>query len=106
MTHSTQPQTRITQGKLFTIRRSTDGCDDTFDIVCRLTGDCIASFGFWDEPVHARRNARKFARALEAFYKNGGYFCQSGFFRAIEALEKEIPYWEVSSVTLGRGVAS
>jgi hypothetical protein len=98
MTHSTQRQIRNTKGKLFTIRRSTDGCDDTFDIVCRLTGDCIASFGFWDEAVLARRNAQKFARALDAFYKSGGYFCQSGLFKAIETLGREFPYWEVLSV--------
>jgi len=48
----------------YTYRRSTDGCDETFDVVDGPSGECITSFHFWEAEAQAKALARWVVAAL------------------------------------------
>jgi hypothetical protein len=60
--------------EFFELARSTDGCDETWEIICTLTGKPIASFRFWYEEKARKRDALKLIAALNALYESGGFF--------------------------------
>lgn len=53
----------IPQGP-FTIRRSKDGCDETFEVISKSTGEFVADFHFWEAEEYAETCARWLAYAL------------------------------------------
>ncbi len=60
MTHSHEPIRR------FDCVPSTDGCDNTFDIVSRTTGRRIGWAPYWEQRTAAKRSALKLMSVLEA----------------------------------------
>src|SRR5438132_13991943 len=61
-------------GSRFVICKDRDGCDETFDIICRITDEAVASVYFWDADVKAKRVASRLLRALDDLYAFGGHF--------------------------------
>lgn len=74
----------------FTYNRSTDGCDETFDIVAVATGEAIASLPFWEEINETRREALQLIAALDTFYQRGGYFFVPALLRADRAISQSL----------------
>jgi hypothetical protein len=60
----------ITENKLrehrYPVIRSTDGCDETYEVYSAADKSRIAWVGFWDERPEHKRNVRKVAAFLEA----------------------------------------
>lgn len=83
---TTKPEPHVSH---FTCNRSTDGCDETFDIVAVATGEVIASLPFWYDEPETRREAQQLIAALDAFYARGGYFFMPALLRANQTIQRE-----------------
>ena len=73
----------------FAARRGTDGCDETFDIVCLATDRVVASLPFWDNPAPVKREATMLVAALNNFFDRGGCFFGKSLLKSIAANSKE-----------------
>jgi hypothetical protein len=74
--------------KVFAYRPGSDGTEDTFDIVYRPTGLTVAATTYWKpDDADARRTAQQFVRALNAFYRNGGFVYPEEWLRAGELID-------------------
>lgn len=51
----------------YDIRPSTDGVDDTFEVYCLVTDQCIVSTNYWYERDQAYREAHAVATALNTY---------------------------------------
>ena len=56
----------------FTYRRSTDGCDETFDVVSESTGEFVTAFHFWEAEEECESRARWVAAALNVAHAMTG----------------------------------
>jgi hypothetical protein len=64
MSSTRKPISSATNRPPFYVVRSSDGCDECFDVWSRVTNRCIASFPFWDVESEAMRAARRLTRTL------------------------------------------
>jgi hypothetical protein len=62
----------IKRRKFFDCRPSTDGCDETFEIVSRNTGCRVAWTGYWEAKNPARRSALILTKALNSIFAGYG----------------------------------
>jgi hypothetical protein len=68
----------IKRRKFFDCVPNTDGCDETFEIVSRTTGNRVAWTGYWEAKKPAQRAAEIITKALNsAFAIYGVSFCLS-----------------------------
>lgn len=84
----------------FTYRRSSDGCDETFDVVAVPTGEFVVAFHFWEEEERSEARARWLAAALNLSHAishvTGGH--QSG----LEAETPSVPVASTKNLDLRR----
>jgi len=86
--------------KLFVCVPGTDGCDETFDIISRVTGCQVASARCWDNRARARRAALDLTDALnKAFAGSRIDFNISGLARERQQV---VVIWSVDDVRLLR----
>jgi hypothetical protein len=86
MTRSTKKKKRTQPATHYSIFRGKDGVDETFDIVCNITGRVIALLPFWYEDAETLRETRALIRALDRLHRRGGYFFMECFAKSNEAI--------------------
>jgi hypothetical protein len=89
MTKSTKNAEPKMPRSFYSIYRGTNGCDETYDIVCNLTGKCIALLGFWEADAETLRDARLMVRALNRLHHRGGFFFLGCFAESMKAIERK-----------------
>jgi hypothetical protein len=99
MTKSTK-KSRTTNSHFIYIP-GTDGCEETFDVVCLKTGDVIASLPYWYQEMETRRDTKLLIKALNRFCSRGGYFFAKSLLEALRALEVIDGYERVEDVNEG-----
>jgi hypothetical protein len=79
----------------------TDGCEETFDVVCLKTGDVFASLPYWYQEKETLRDTRLLIRALNRLHARGGHFFAAPLLQTLQSLEMLIGHDSAADVNLG-----
>jgi hypothetical protein len=94
-------KTSRTTPSQFFFMRGTDGCDNTFDVVCLKTGSVIASLPYWYQEKETLQETRLLIKALNRFHARGGYFFAAPLLKSLHALQVIDGYDPVAGVGEG-----
>lgn len=95
--------------RYFSYKPGRNGCDDTFDIISVITGECIASLPYWEEKEQTRKETEQLIDALHAFIYRGGSLFEGNLLNAMppeenwdfvngEIVESDEPHWTTKPI--------